>query len=346
MKILNKNFLLAALSVFLFAGCSDDDGKSVIEVKSFIVNETTNDTLLVDKGATLQITVKTTPANQPVWYYSSNTNIFSVTKEGLISGIAGGKASLLITAPNGAEWTKKTIMLTVVEYVDSINLVNPGTRIELGLGQKKDVSDYFVVYPSTATNATLAFEPEDSSIASVDSDGTLTGLKRGITHLVARSTDGTNIVSGKIEVEVTPLLDKENWEATAEYEYGYYPVTNLIDYNDNSFWLNLTGIAPCWVMIDMNKIVTFDKIGLVQSPYTRAKETEIYISSSDAEIEHDDPSFTLLGTIAGTDVAYEENVLDLYPADEKKARHIKLNLKTFYSGIYYSLSEVNVYYQK
>jgi len=352
MKTLNKIFLFAVIPFFLCVACSDDDTKVEGKVETINIKEAVKDTIFIDMGESLKVTVETSPANQPVWYYSSNTNVFSITKDGVISTAdQGGIASLLVTAQNGSEWTKRSYVLAVIEYVESITVKTPGSRIELSPEQIFDPVSYFTVTPSTATNTKLAYVSEDPSIVSVNTDGLLVANKKGITKITAKSTDGTNIVSEQIEVEVLPLLSKANWTGVAEYSHASYPPTNLFDNRTNTFWSNPWNGAgykvPCWVIIDMKKLNKFDKIGLVQGSYREAKDVNIYISKSNVDnIAFDDPSFELLGSIEVTAASGGESVLDFYPAEEKEARYIKLDFVTSRSGRYLSLAELNVYSQK
>jgi hypothetical protein len=296
--------------------------------------------------------VETTPAKQPVWFYSSNTNVFSITKEGLISTVdKGGVASLLVTAQSGTEWTKRSYTLAVIEYVESVTVKNPGSRIELGPEQVFDPSGYFAVTPASATNIKLTYISDDPSIVSVNANGELVANKKGTTKIQAKSTDGSNIVSGKIDVEVLPLLNKAGWSATAEYSQSGYLPGRLIDGNNSTFWSNPWSGAgykvPCWVIVDMKKLNKFDKIGLVQGSYREAKDVDIYISKSNTDnIGHDDSSFGLIGSVEVTPASGGESVLNFYPSAEKEARYIKLNFVSSRSGNYLSLGELNVYYQK
>lgn len=352
MKTLYKTLLFAIISLVLCVSCSDDDEQSGVNVEDITIKEAVNDTVFIDKGESLKVTVETRPANQRVWFYSSDANVFSVTKDGVISTAdKGGIASLLVTAENGAEWTKKTYVLAVLEYVEEITIKTPGRRIELSPEQVFDPESYFVVTPSTATLKGLVYVSDDPSIVSVNSDGKLVAMKKGITKIVAKSTDGTNIVSEKIEVEVLPLLNKSGWSAVAEYSHAYYPPSRLIDGNNSNFWSNPWSGAglkvPCWVIIDMKKINKFDKIGLVQGSYREAKGVDIYISKSNTDnISYDDSSFELIGSVEVVATTGGESVLDFYPAEEKEARYIKLDFVSSRSGRYLSLAEMNVYYQK
>lgn len=352
MNILFKNCLLATVAVFVFIGCGDDEKQpAILEVKSLIVKEAMNDTITIDKSKTLQVTVETTPPNQHVWYYSSDANVFSVSQEGLIAAADnGGYASLIITAQKGAEWIKKSVTLMVYEQLDSIRVIKSKSKIKLKLGQNVDLSHgYFTFFPSTATHKTIIFESENPTIVSITPEGKLIGHKKGTAYVVARSAENKNVPSVKIEIEVSPLLNNMDWTATAQYSDKYNTPFYLFDNRNYSFWSNYVDNKapkiPCWVVIDLKKIVTFDQIGLVQNGGT--EKVEIYISESEAnDLSHDDPSFKLLGSIVVSDFFGDESLFDLFPKDEKKARYIKLNFVSSSDDGYVSLNAMNVYYQR
>ncbi len=355
MKTLYKILLFAVMPFILCVSCSNEDEQAEENVEGINVKEAVNDTIFIDKGDTLQVTVETQPVNKTVWFYSSDVNVFSVTKEGLISTAnKGGIASLLVTAPNGTTWTKKSYVLAVLEYVEAITINNANSTIELSPEQVFDPSGYFTVTPSTATNIKLTYVSDDPSIVSVNSDGKLVAVKKGTTKIAAKSTDGTNIVSEKIEVKVLSVLNKDGWSAVAEYSHESFPPSSLIDGYSGTFWSNPwegEGFkVPCWVILDMKQVNKFDKIGLVQGLYVQAKDVDIYISKSNVDdISYDDSSFELIGSIEVGDMAEVESVLDFYPTEEKEARYIKLNFvssRSTWGGDYISLGEVNVYSQK
>lgn len=74
--------------------------------------------------------------------------------------------------------------------VDQINLTP--TRVNLKIGEQQQI--YANVYPSDANDSSVYWESEDPTIASVDQNGVVTGIKNGVTTITAKANDGGGAV--------------------------------------------------------------------------------------------------------------------------------------------------------
>ncbi|EIX1497727.1 Ig domain-containing protein [Cronobacter sakazakii] len=75
--------------------------------------------------------------------------------------------------------------------------VAPTLTIKTGESAGIDVT----IVPDNATNKTLSWESDDTAIATVDDDGTITGVAEGAANVTATTTDGSGL-SGVCEVTV------------------------------------------------------------------------------------------------------------------------------------------------
>ncbi|EOG5364229.1 phage tail sheath subtilisin-like domain-containing protein [Cronobacter sakazakii] len=75
--------------------------------------------------------------------------------------------------------------------------VAPTLTIKTGESAGIDVT----IVPDNATNKTLSWESDDTAIATVDGDGTITGVAEGAANVTATTTDGSGL-SGVCEVTV------------------------------------------------------------------------------------------------------------------------------------------------
>ena len=77
------------------------------------------------------------------------------------------------------------------------------TRVNLKVGEQQQV--YANVYPSDANDSSVYWESEDPTIASVDQNGVVTGIKNGVTTITAKANDGGGAV-GSTTVTVGDYL--------------------------------------------------------------------------------------------------------------------------------------------
>lgn len=77
------------------------------------------------------------------------------------------------------------------------------TRVNLKVGEQQQV--YSNVYPSDANDSSVYWESEDPTIASVDQNGVVTGIKNGVTTITAKANDGGGAV-GSTTVTVGDYL--------------------------------------------------------------------------------------------------------------------------------------------
>lgn len=161
---------------------------------------------VVKKGETLQLQVSFVPENasDSVTYESLNPTIASVSKTGLVTGLAAGTAQIKVTTVTNK--ITKTISVTVVD--DSVNgslgrvlglkVVNKkGKKVKLSWKKVKNATGYRILY---ATNKKFSKNKKTVVIAKNSATRVIKGLKKGTTYYVkvqAFRKQGTKYVYGK-----------------------------------------------------------------------------------------------------------------------------------------------------
>ncbi len=175
-----------------------------IVVYEFVTSVTIEDDgKYINYGASKKIkaTVKPdTATNKGVEWSSSNTKVLTVDQKGKITAVGYGTAEITATATDGSG-IYDSITYTVVKPVTSIT-VNPSS-VTLLEGASQDVT--VTVTPSDATFTEVDWTTSDKDVATVDHNGTITGVKSGICYVYATSTDGNNIV-GRVKVTIKPAV--------------------------------------------------------------------------------------------------------------------------------------------
>lgn len=132
----------------------------------------------LEPGEIQAVNVEYLPADttdeKAVTWKSSNTDVATVDENGVITAIAGGQADITATTANGVS---ATCRITVPIHLNGISLEK--TSLNLRKGQSSDALS--VVYDPVNTTDELPtiWSSSDESVATVNAQGVVTGLKEG-----------------------------------------------------------------------------------------------------------------------------------------------------------------------
>lgn len=167
-------------------------GKPKIPVESIAI-EGEN---IVYTGQQIQLSVVTNPTDATIGdikWRSSNSGYATVDQNGRVTGVIVGKITIIATV-DGVSATHE-IEVKSSEEIDVSRVVITG-KPSVKLGQ--EIQLIAVVLPNNATNKNVTWVSSNESIATVDSNGKVVGLKKGVVTITA-------IAGGKVdthEVEV------------------------------------------------------------------------------------------------------------------------------------------------
>lgn len=140
--------------------------------------------------------------DKSVTFESSDTDILTVDENGVVTAVAAGKATVKVTAKDGSG----------VFAVATINVKLPsGIRVPVSsitvtgkanVGVSKTTRLTAKVLPDNATVKGVKWVSSDETIAKVDANGVVTGIKAGKAVIKAIATDGTGVY-GEITITVT-----------------------------------------------------------------------------------------------------------------------------------------------
>jgi uncharacterized protein YjdB len=153
-------------------------------------------TLTIGKGDTFQLGAEVKPANanRIVTWSSGNTAIATVNAAGTVTAVAAGKATITAKTVNNLT---ATCAITVAIPVTSV-VVTPDTAT---VPLKGTVTLKATVYPSDASNKTIAWSSENTNLATVTTTGLVTAKSiNGVVEIYA-----TNAASGKFGVCVVTV---------------------------------------------------------------------------------------------------------------------------------------------
>ena len=147
----------------------------------------TSQTIYVGDGFQLKATISPTNASNPeVTWTSSKESVAKVDKTGKVTGVAAGTATITAKTANGKT---ATCAVTVSKKLVSLITLNVTSKTI-------DIGDTFkitpTITPSDAANKAVTWSSNNTSIATVDSNGNVKGLKSGTAVITCKAKDGSN----------------------------------------------------------------------------------------------------------------------------------------------------------
>lgn len=186
----------------------EEDDIPVVEVTGVTLDITTKN---IEKGSTYTLIATVMPesaTNKKVNWSSSNTDVATVDENGKITAIAVGDATITATTEDGAKTA--TCNITVTEEKEPGDVYVKVMKISLNTqGETLYIGDTFqltaTITPDNATNQNIVWESSDESIATVDSNGKIKAVSKGIVTIIAK-----NVADNVSESCVITVLEEED----------------------------------------------------------------------------------------------------------------------------------------
>jgi len=197
-------------------------GGAVIAPEGMTLNLTEQ---TMEKNSTFKIVPTFTPintSNQEVKYESSDTSIVTVDAQGNVIAIGTGIAKITVTSKENPN-IKTECNITVV--VSATGLMVAPAVAEIKTGETVQLTG--TITPNNTTTNSLSWKSSNADIASVDSNGLVTGISVGEVIITATTVNGISETSSVI----VKSEYKDTTGAVVELPKGLTPVV----YSDNSW---------------------------------------------------------------------------------------------------------------
>ena len=176
--------------------CTVNITTDTIDVEKIILSPTS---VTVKEGLTSQITATVMPENatnrELVWT-TSDASVAIVDNTGKVTGVKKGTATITVKTKDGK--VKATVTVNVeANEVEKITLSSDKLSLKVGSTSKITAT----VTPENATDKELVWTTSDASIATVDSTGKVTGVKKGTVTITAKTKDGKVKATCTVNVE-------------------------------------------------------------------------------------------------------------------------------------------------
>ena len=273
---------------------------------------------LTSVGATEQLSAKVYDSNEnviadaPVAWSSSDPSVATVDANGLVTAVSRGNTT--ITATSGIQ--SANVVITVDLPADQID-IDPDSETLTSVGATVQLTA--TVYDENndvIEDATVAWESDDTSVATVSTSGLVTAVSRGTTTITATSGDKSKTASITVDLPADQIdIDPDSETltsvgATVQLSATVYDANNDI----------ITGATVTWasgntnvVTVDSNGLVTAVAVGSTEITATSDGESgsaTISVELPAGSIEIDPQSATLTAvadTVQLTATVYDAN---------------------------------------
>lgn len=171
--------------------------------------------LLLIAGNTSQLTAIVSPSDakdKSVSWSSSDTNVATVSQDGLITAMAPGTATITAKTNTGGLTATCSVEVKKIE-VESVHISN--AQLEVIVGQQETLTA--TILPADATYQGITWTSSDETIATV-ADGVVTALKVGEITIMASSTDDSSksascsiTVKSDKDINYDPYGEEQQW---------------------------------------------------------------------------------------------------------------------------------------
>jgi uncharacterized protein YjdB len=258
---------------------------SAIHATAVNLNKTTDSIAI---GATDKLTPTFTPAettNKNVTWVSSDATIASVSPDGTVTGVKAGTATITVKTEDGG-FTKDCVVTVTAPTVHPTSVVLNKTTDSIVIGATDKLTATFT--PAETTNKNVTWSSSDATIASVATDGTVTGVKAGTAKITVKTEDGaltaicdvtvTAPASGNIAAGKTTTASSTAFKNLSQATDGIKGPDNYAD--------SATASGLQWIQVDLGSSYNVSYIELWHYYGTLRQYKDVIVQLSN------DPTFT------------------------------------------------------
>ena len=251
------------------ATCKITVEDKVYPVESVTLDKSTYE-MTVGDNVTLKATVNPSNAtDKTVSWSSSNESVATVSQNGEVSALKKGTTTITVTTKDGGKTA--TCKITVEDKVYPVESVTlDKSTYEMTVGD--NVALKATVNPSNATDKTVSWSSNNTSVATVSQNGVVTAKKKGTAKITVTTNDGNKTaeciitVTDKVYPVESVTLDKSSWEMIVGEDITLVATVNPSNATDKTVVWNSSNTSVATV--SQNGVVTAKKEGTAKITVT------------------------------------------------------------------------------
>ncbi len=255
-------------------------------------------TVPVGRQLLLNWTVEPSDANnQTVTFTSSAPRIASVDANGIVSGLARGEANITIKATDGSN-RAATVYVTVTQPPESVSIKQSSVTVYTGRSTQLTST----VLPANTNNKKVTWSVIDPSIATVNREGRVTGVKAGVTTVICASEEDPTLTATcqvtvnqyVTEITVSPAQLSLRVQESARISWAVAPW----DATDQSVTITSAN----------NKIASVDPDGTIHA--IKRGDVNITVKANDGSGKTARVKVSVIQPVTGVHMSRQEYVLE------------------------------------
>jgi uncharacterized protein YjdB len=266
-------------------------------------------TLGLNIGETSPLTVEVLPVNatnKNVVYASSNTSVATVSNSGVVSGVNAGSAIITVTTVSGGLTASSAITVTTIP-VTGVTLAP--TTLSVNVGSTGSLTP--TVSPANATNKNVIWSSSNTTVATVNSLGVVSGVAEGSATITVTTINGGFTASCAVTVTgnctfgtpiatALPTINNKSFNHAYVVGTGGPNLSNITNFTinwdlaNNGLWqfsMNTNNGIPGWWIDFLPKIT---KSFNVPSPSCKITGSGIAGLDNDYWVNYDGTIFVLV----------------------------------------------------
>ncbi|MBP5684246.1 MAG: Ig domain-containing protein, partial [Bacilli bacterium] len=209
---------------------NNGNNDTIVEANAIALNKIAL-TLFEGESEIIEATIIPANATDKRIIWESSDNAVVTVDNGKVAAIKAGSAIITAKTTNGRIATCEVLVKSPIIEVDNITLNKSSTSINVG------ESDTLIatINPTDATDKTITWTSSDQSIATVDSNGKVVGIKKGTTIITATSNNNKTAsctvtvkqinyefsCSGKVDTDGTTVeVTGDNLDVIKSYQWN------------------------------------------------------------------------------------------------------------------------------
>ena len=238
-------------------------GDYSLGVKNIMI---TTNYIVLPVGSAKQLVVAFTPANasnKTITWSSSDPNVATVDSSGNVKAISAGSTIIKATAADGGYTDTATIEVTTNKnQIDEKTIAFSESSYTVGVNGTISLTP--IITPSNATFKSVHFTSSDSSIATVDDNGVVKGIKEGTVKITAETYHNHLKATTTVIVKYIPVSSVKlnvSLEVTLRKGATIALVATVLPSNASDKTVTYKSDNPSIATIDNNGIVTGKGVG-------------------------------------------------------------------------------------
>lgn len=189
-----------------------------------------NNSLSLIEGSSQKLIATIAPANasnKGVTWTSSDTSVATVEQDGVVTAVSPGTASVTVRTVDGGK-TASCIVTVLDEMTGSVRVSLNKSSLTLTEGSSETL--VASITPEEIDDKRVLWSSSDNSVATVDDNGKVTGLKVGTTNIVV-----TSVLTARTDTCVVSVIPDEMeypWDGEVVILQSGAPELNLIILGD------------------------------------------------------------------------------------------------------------------